>query len=63
MEVYKGKETQTRQRLSHAKNQSNLSFDLWSSNNGLPLCGVVGHFIDHEGFLHTLLLGLRELIS
>lgn len=63
MEVYKEKQTRIRQKLSHAKSQVNISFDLWSSSNGLPLCGVVGHFIDHEGFLRTLLLGLRELIG
>jgi hypothetical protein len=63
MEVYKGKQTQIRQKLSHAKSQINLSFDLWSSSNGLALCGIVGHYIDHEGFLRNLLLGLRELVG
>jgi hypothetical protein len=32
-------------RLQIAKSRIHLSFDIWSSSNGLPLIGVVGHFI------------------
>jgi hypothetical protein len=63
MDVYKRKRTQIRQRLSLSKSQINLSFDLWSSSNGLLLCGVVGHFIDEQAILRTLLLGLREIVG
>ena len=47
--------------LNTAKSDIHLSFDLWSSPNGLALNGVVAHFIDSAYKLQTILLGLKEL--
>jgi hypothetical protein len=38
-----------------------LSFDGWSSPNGLSLLGVVAHWIDKDCTLRSALIGLPQL--
>lgn len=50
--------------IANAGSRINISFDAWSSDNGLSLLGVVAHFLDGEKhYLKTILLGLSQLNS
>jgi hypothetical protein len=46
-------------RLQIAESRIHLSFDIWSSSNGLPLIGVVGHFIG----MHSVLRPTNAMTS
>ncbi|TKA70467.1 hypothetical protein B0A49_11647 [Cryomyces minteri] len=61
------KET-VRRSLNNAVSRITLSFDLWTSNsthkgNGMPLLGVVGHYLDKDIKLRTVLLGLPLVLG
>lgn len=50
--------------IANAGSRINISFDTWSSDNGLSLLGVVAHFLDGQNHqLKTILLGLPQLNS
>lgn len=49
--------------VTSAYSRISISFDAWSSNNDLPLLGVVAHLMDEKHELKTLLLGLSEINS
>lgn len=50
--------------IANAGSRINISFDAWSSDNGLSLLGVVAHFLDGQNHqLKTILLGLPQLKS
>jgi hypothetical protein len=46
-----------------SKSDIYLSFDLWSSSNGLTLNGIVAHFFGEDYKLYAILLDLREVIG
>jgi hypothetical protein len=54
---------QVKDLLATSRSRINLSFDLWTSSNGLSLVGVVAHFVDYQGHLRTALLGLPRLLG
>jgi hypothetical protein len=49
--------------LKGSRGTINLSFDLWTSPNGLGLNAIVAHFMDSKYAIRTILLGLREVIG
>ncbi|TKA39987.1 hypothetical protein B0A49_13726, partial [Cryomyces minteri] len=61
-EFNKYKET-IRYILSQAKSDINLSYDSWTSDSGLPLLGIVAHFIDKNCRLKTIVLGMPLLLG
>lgn len=52
-----------RKLLASSKSDIHLSFDLWSSPNGLGLNGIVAHFFGGDYKLKTILLSLREVLG
>jgi hypothetical protein len=73
---YEQRHVDVKNMLLISKSKVNISCDLWTSSNGLTLCGVVAHFIsksflaslgrsnastDNEGRHKTALLGLPRL--
>lgn len=59
--LYLGLKRTILSKLQRAKSCINISFDLWTSSNDLPLCGIVGHSINENGKYTSLLLGLPML--
>ena len=51
------------QRSLEGANVVHFSFDLWSSPNHRAFLGVVAHWVDSSGHLHSLLLGLRRFLG
>jgi hypothetical protein len=49
--------------LKKSQGVINLSFDLWTSPNGLGLNVIIAHFVDSEYDIRTILIGLREVIG
>ena len=49
--------------LKKSQGAINLSFDLWTSLNGLGLNAIIAHFVDSEYDIKTILIGLREVIG
>ena len=47
--------------LVTALSKINISCDIWTSTNGLSLLGVVAHFIDKDGKLRSVLIGLPRI--
>jgi hypothetical protein len=47
--------------LREVDGQVHISFDLWTSNNLLSLIAIVLHYVDRQGKIQTILLGLPEL--
>jgi len=49
--------------LKKSQGAINLSFDLWTSPNGLGLNAIIAHFVDSEYNIRTILIGLREVMG
>lgn len=52
---------QVKHLLQSALTVIHLTVDVWTSCNGLGLFGVIAHFIDEDGNLQELALGIKEL--
>lgn len=63
IESFTSKKSLLKAELASSVSRITLSFDLWTSPNGLAILGVVGHFINHDGKRRQVLLGLREVIG
>jgi hypothetical protein len=50
-----------RKEINNARSQIHITYDGWKSDNGIPMIGVVAHFVDRNLQLKTILLGLREI--
>ncbi len=50
-----------KQRLQSALSPIHITCDLWTSGNRLGLMGMVAHFVDEDGVLRNLTIGLREM--
>lgn len=61
MEFFKEKKEELAQELAEIESKIHLSFDAWSAPNGLPLLGIVGHWVNKYGFFGRGLLGLKEI--
>lgn len=55
--------TQLKESLAASPYKKHLSFDLWTSPNGLSLLGVVVHYFDGIDTFHTQLLGLERVFG
>ena len=55
---FTAKKNRIRALLRGAKSDIHLSFDLWSSLNGLAINGIIAHFLGGDSKLKTVLLGL-----
>ena len=49
--------------FQQSDNVVHFSFDLWTSPNGMAICGVIGHFIGPQNKLTNLLLALRKMLG
>jgi hAT family C-terminal dimerisation region len=59
---YQHQKNDIRAKISHAKSQIHLSFDLWTSPfRNFAVLAVVGHFLSGENKNTALLLGLRRI--
>jgi hypothetical protein len=47
--------------LATALSKINISCDIWTSTNGLSLLGVVAYFINGDGKLRLVLIGLPRI--
>ena len=63
MDDFKARKITLQKDLMNAISAINLSFDLWTSPNGLSIIAIVGHYIDGNGFKQYKLLGLREVFG
>ncbi len=50
-----------KKRIHESKSRIHLSFDLWTSPNHLSFISVVGHYMNSQYKVETVLLGLRRL--
>lgn len=49
--------------LDQSLSKIHISFDLWTSPNSLPMCGVVAHWLTPELTTQSVLLGLRRVVN
>ena len=49
------------EQLRTSKSRIHISFDLWTSPNHMSFVGVVGHFMNAQYKVESVLLGLRRL--
>lgn len=61
--TYMAKREEIRADLLSAKSLIHLTFDLWTSPNGLAILAVSGHYIDREYIPQQRLLALREQLG
>lgn len=61
MQFFKEKKDELAQALTEIESKIHLSFDAWSAPNGLPLLGIVGHWVNKYGYFGRGLLGLKEI--
>lgn len=47
--------------LQNAPYSIDFSFDLWTSNNGLAIIGIVGHWVSSAGMIHHGLLSMKKI--
>ena len=53
--------TQVEQVLASSYSKIHISFDLWTSPNGIAFCGIVGHFVGQGHNAVSVLLGLKRM--
>lgn len=63
LKAFDKEKTTIRAVILSAQSKISISFDAWQSDQDLLFLGVVGHFLDKQLPLQTLLLGLPELQS
>lgn len=61
MEAYRQKQTILKGTLKRCKSNVHLSFDLWTSNHNGALLAVVGHFVDENYNIRSVILALRRV--
>jgi hAT family C-terminal dimerisation region len=61
LDCYVRLKSDVKQRLQSALSLVHITCDLWTSGNRLGLMGIVAHFVDEDGILHSLTIGLREM--
>lgn len=47
--------------LASALSRIHISFDLWTSPNGLAICGVCAHFVGPDNRNRSLLIGMKRM--
>lgn len=53
---------QVKELLANALSRIHISFDLWTSPNGLGICGICAHFVGPpEGRNRSVLIGLKRM--
>ena len=61
LEAFHRKRGEVREILHTAKSNIHISFDLWTSGNGLALLAVCAHFVDEHRTIKTVMLALRPV--
>ena len=61
LDAYERRQAEIKAVLHKSKSRINISSDLWTASNGQNYVGVIGHFIDGQGYLQAVLLGLPRL--
>jgi hypothetical protein len=61
--AYEDSKSTVREELAQAKSDINLSLDLWTSDNGLPMLGIVAHFINKDYAFKATLLALPKVLG
>ena len=58
---FRAQKAKLKQELRRARSKIHISFDIWTSPNYYSVIAVVAHYISHDGYRRTKLLGLRTL--
>lgn len=61
MDAYEQRKPEVAESMHTSLSDVSLSFNGWSSPNGLSLLGIVAHWIDKECTLRNALIGLPRL--
>ena len=61
MEAYRQKQTILKGTLKRCKSNVHLSFNLWTSSHNGALLAVVGHFVDENYNIRSIILALRRV--
>jgi hypothetical protein len=61
LEKFKKKRLQVKAELATARSRIHVSFDGWTSPNGLAIVGVVVHYLDKDLINRSYLIGMRRI--
>jgi hypothetical protein len=61
LDAYKAQKEVMIEELHSSPGMVHISEDGWTAPNDLPLLGVVGHFVNENGSVDHIILGLREI--
>ena len=61
LEEYEKKRLEVKAKLVTARSRIHVSFDGWSSPNGLAVVGVVVHYLDKDLVNRSYLIGMRRI--
>ena len=61
LHLYEDNRLLLKQQLHNIPWSIHFSFDLWTSNNGLAILGIVGHWISMEGVIQQALLAMKKI--
>jgi hypothetical protein len=61
LEEFEKKRLEVKAELAKARSRIHISFDGWSSPNGLALVGVVVHYLDKDLVNRSYLIGMRRI--
>lgn len=63
MKAYHDRKILLAKEMLQARRNIHLSFDLWTSNNSIAFIAVVAHYINDNGQLQIMLIGLCQVIG
>jgi hypothetical protein len=61
LEAYRAQKEVMVEVLHAAPGQVHITADVWTSPNDIALLGVIGHFVNENGWVDHIILGLREI--
>ena len=63
MKQYRHKKAVIAEMLRHNKSHIHISFDMWTSDSTKSYLAIVGHFVDKDYNIRTILLAFRRVIG
>ena len=60
---YKKAQEEVRGMIATARSRIHISFDLWTSPNGLAIVAAITHFIGLRNEAHSVLIGIKRIVT